>query len=370
MSPLCSHTVQVPSGQVSKRRYRIKQRKLERLSCDELDRVRVENLDWFHGMEFAAKNEDEEGRYRKIIQALETCGQNLVHLETDNGEIKLARIHCNNEFCPICGQNGSALHKKRTGRAKDRLSWAPVLGEMVYTLPDEISNSHPDRETLKRCSQAAWNISKKYFDTPGGVVRTHFMGETKGKFHIHFNTLFPRQTSLGEVVPEVLKAIKMEWTAAVNKEFKTGYEMTNSYYHFAPTIEQQVGKIKYVLRPVVTPDKFNSLSGEDREYIVSFKGWHNTRWFGKLANSQYKKYLDEIGVVLPEEYKTSGPISGDPYYYKGIVSQLNVRGGSFIDTDSHYHQVVPVNNDLYVDPRTMAYLKHLEKMNPDYKVTF
>jgi|GEM_PF-3202822 len=369
MTDLCSHTVQVPPDTKPKRHYRNKQNKLHEMSAEGKDLAGTVLLDWFQGKEFTAGNADKEALYRKIIQALETCGKNLVHLETVDDEIKLARIHCNNEFCPICGQNESALHLKRSGRAIDRLIWSPILGYMVFTLPEEISKSRPNREVLKVLSKAAWEITKKHFGTPGGVVRTHFMGETGGKFHIHFNVLFPQQTTTGEVPLETLKAIRSEWTAFINKEFASNYTVTNTYYKFAVETGRQIHKIKYVFRPIVTPDKFITLSDEDREYIVSLKSWHNTRWFGKLANSQYKKYFKEIKVELPEDYVSTAPISGEKYYYMGIVSQKNLSCSSFQDRDSKFHQVRALDNNTFVDPRTMAFLKNLEKLDPERTIT-
>ena len=361
MSPLCSHTVQVPSGQVSKRRYRNKEHKLRRQSVDAQDLAGTVILDWLEEKYLVEENEVKAAKFRKIITSLETCGKNFVHLETCQGEIKLSRIHCNNEFCPICGQRDSALSHKRAGRALDRLIWSPILGYMVYTLPDEISKKRPGKEALKRLSKGAWEITKKHFDTVGGCVRTHLMGDTPGKFHHHFNVLFPRQVTTGAVPLETLQAIRSEWTDFVNKEFETGYKITNIYYKFAIETGRQIHKIKYVLRPIVTPDKFITLSEEDREYVISLKGWHNTRWFGKLANSQYKKYFKEIGVELAPDYEAVAPISGEKYMYMGIIAKADVHEGSFIDNDGHYNQIRGINNNTFVDLETRAFLKEFEK---------
>ena len=362
--PLCSHTVQVPPGPAPKRRYRNKEHKLRKQSVVAKDLAGTVILDWFEEKYLTAGNDEKETKFRKIIQALETCGKNFVHLETFENEIKLSRIHCNNEFCPICGQQNSGLARKRSGRALDRLIWAPILGYMVFTLPDEISKNRPDREVLKRLSKAAWEISKKFFDPSGGMVRTHFMGETPGKFHIHFNVLFPRQTNTGEVPLETLHNIRSEWTTVINKEFKADYKMTNIYYKFAIETGRQIHKIKYVLRPVVTPDKFITLSDDDREYVISLKGWHNTRWFGKLANSQYKKYFKEIDIELAPDYEAVAPISGEKYCYMGIISKANVGTGSFIDTDGHFNQIRGMDNDTFVDPKTKSFLKEFKKSAP------
>ena len=319
--------------------------------------------DWLWATHFTCQDGKKAEIYRKQAEKIQNCGRNFVHLEDSQAHIKVSRIHCNNEFCPRCGQNDSALHKKRVSRAGDRLLWSPLLGYMVFTLPQSISAAFPGKKVLNKLAKHAWLISKKNFDTDGGMSRVHFMGEQPEKLHIHFNVLFPCNNTTGKVEQTVLDKIRAEWTDVVNKEFSLSLEDTSVYYKFAVETGRQLHKIGYVLRPVVTPDKFITLPDEYRKKIVEMKGWHNTRWFGKLANSQYKKYLKEKDIVLPEKNDRLSPITNEKYEYKGIIPAQDVAGGYFTSKDGNVYQIRLVDNDTYVDYETYSYMKENNLLN-------
>lgn len=358
---LSRNTVQVPDLIQQNRRYRNKEHNLGKIPAYAKDMVKEEIIDYVAGKQYTTTDEKKSESYGKLVKALETCGMNYVHLQAGPQEVKLARIHCNQEFCPTCGQNDSALHKKRAGRAQDRLLWSKMLGYMIFTLPRSISDSNPDRDTLVKLSKKTWEITKKYFNTPGGVTRIHFMGEDPAKLHIHFNVLFPLQSDRGAVSEECLAEIRKEWTDFLNSEFNLEIPVANIFYKFAIEAGKQIHKIKYVFRPVVTPDKFITLSEKDRDYILSFKGWHNTRWYGKLANACYKKYFEELKIELPEDYEHVAPISGEKYHMMGIVPRGDVNEGRFTDEDGHGYQMAPIDNNTYVDLATWYFLKEKRK---------
>lgn len=364
---LSRYTVQVKHSVTPNRRYRNKQHKLCKTPAYAKGLLKDEIIDYLSERQFTVRDKKKAAQYERLVKALETCGMNFVHMEAAAQEIKLTRIHCNREFCPTCGQNDSALHRKRAGRAQDRLLWAPLLGYMIFTVPRSISDSNPPRKTLAKMSKKAWAITKKYFDTPGGVTRTHFMGDDPGKLHIHFNVLFPLLSDRGTVSKECLSDIRKEWTDFINKEFNLNCDNTNIYYKFAIEDGRQIHKVKYVFRPVVTPDKFVTLSDRDKEYVLSFNKWHNTRWSGKLANNCWKKYFEEQGIELPKNFENVAPISGEKYLFMGIVRKGNVSGTYFKDKEDKVHQVIAVDNDTYLDLRTYLYLK---KVSPGGHLPF
>ncbi len=163
--PLCSHTAQVPQVDTTPIYFNY----LEKLLT----------TSWLRA-----------SGYEDVSYRIENCGTSYVHLRCSNGHEKYTRLHCKQDFCPDCGQNWSGPHKRRAVRAMDRLIWGPVVGYMIFTLPEEVSRSRPSKEALKYLSKKAWEITKRYFNTDGGMVRTHLMGEKGDKLHIHFNVLF------------------------------------------------------------------------------------------------------------------------------------------------------------------------------------
>lgn len=251
---------------------------------------------------------DENGFFSKATQLL-NCGLNYVHLKCANGHEKYGKMHCDNDFCTTCGKKGSRAHKTRVIRAKDRLMWAPVLGYVVFTLPDKKARAALDLETLKRLEKEAYNIIQHHFNAPGAMIRTHLAGNHAGTLQIHINALFPmlNTNGIGVVQASIIDATRKSWTDFINGFFSLNCETTNIHYGFATTSKKKAHKIRYVLRPVVDAFMFMTLSDEDKRYIMSLGGWHNTRWFGKLSNALYKKYLLPKNVD-PDAFKKQDPL--------------------------------------------------------------
>lgn len=290
--------------------------------------------------------------FEDIAYKVNECGTTFVHLRDKNGHEKYTKMYCKNDFCPTCGQVNSAAHKRRTVRALDRLIWADILGYMVFTLPKEVSAMRPGKETFNYLSKKAWEIVKDNFETPGAMTRIHLMGEEPETLHIHINILFPVLSELGKVPQETLDNIRTAWTRVVNNFFELKCEVTNVFYKFALLSGKRVHQVNYVLRPVVTPDKFLTLPEECQQYVLSLKGWHSTRWYGKLANGQYKKYLQSKGIN-PAAYENQDisvtkkcPICGEQYKFVEIIHQDELPKG----------QVRMIDKGIWVDLETAAYL--------------
>jgi len=306
-SLLCSDTAQVP--------------------VSDLNPIQTRNLDLWITSAWLKTN-----GYGDIASRMENCGTSFAHLKCSQGHDKYVRLHCKQDFCPKCGQKWSGPHKRRATRAMDRLIWGNVVGYMIYTLPEEVSAQRPDKTALSYLSKKAWEITKSNFDTDGAMVRTHLMGEESAKLHIHFNVLFPLRSSkgLGKVPQEVLNKVRQEWGDVINGFFELNHKQMNSYYNFVWEFGKKIHKVKYVMRAIVTTRKFVGLSSEDKHYVLSLKGWHNTRWFGKLANSQYKKYLKAQGIKhIPYSEKDVGlshhcPICKTKFKFVDIVHEQNL----------------------------------------------
>lgn len=327
---LCSNTVQVPSYE------------LNRIEINELCKIEV------CGYLRAA------GFWREA-ESVENCGSTFVHLKDQNGHEKYARTHCNMDYCPICGKIGSKAHNKRATRAMDRLIWANVLGYMVFTLPKEVSINMPDSDTLSGLSKKAWEIVKKNFSAPGGMARVHLLGEEPESLHIHINVVFPivMEGNKGEVPQETLSKVREEWTEYVNKVFGLCYENTNAFYKFDYQEGRKIHTVRYVLRPIVTPEKFLTLPEGDRVKVLKLRGWHNTRWFGRLANSQYRGFLRSINVKIAQKENADPalskecPICGKKFKFVEIV-QANAINRT---------QLRAIDNDTLVDFSIYSKLK-------------
>ncbi len=294
---------------------------------------------------------------------IRSCGTKAVSLQCPNGHKKRIRLTCHLEICPRCGQIGSLVHKRRYLRALDRLNWAPILGYMVFTLPREVSDAMPSKKQLSELEKEAGVIVRENFETEGCMVRTHFMGEEISKLHIHINVLFPiiDKTGTGKVPKETLALIRQQWTNFVNKTFNLSKEKTNVFYKFKTSTIKMRHVIKYVTRPVVVAEKFLSLSNEQKSWYLSFAGWHNTRWYGQLANCKYKQYLQEQGVdhIANQEKDlataTKCPVCNERYRYQEMIDVADIYKNEFRQIDK----------DVWVCYETFAYL--LNKGSPNLK---
>lgn len=305
--------------------------------------------DWV--VEFLAENDYE----KKALQVI-SCGSKVVHLQCPNGHQKMVRMTCHKEFCPTCGQVGSLAHKERYLRAMDRLIWSSVLGYMVFTLPQEVSSSMPSREQLSKIEKEAVKIVQANFSTPGCMVRAHLMGEENEHLHIHVNVLFPivDTNGKGEVPQETLYNIRQHWTTFVNKTFNIDTKVTNVFYKFKTSHVKMRHVIKYVTRPIVTAEKFLSLSTEVKHWYLSLAGWHNTRWYGQLANCKYKEYLKAQGLDLiahrEEDIALARkcPVCNQRYKYQGFIYVDEIPKTQFRQVDK----------DVWTDLETFAALKN------------
>jgi len=302
-------------------------------------------------IEWLAKN----GHEKKALQ-VHVCGTKAVALQCPNGHQKRVRMTCRLEICPKCGQKGSLAHKRRYLRAVDRLTWAPVLGYMVFTLPREVSDAMPSKEQLSKVEKEAVKIVKDNFSTPGCMVRTHFMGEEIERLHVHINVLFPiiDTNGTGKVPQATLDNIRQHWTTFVNKTFGLDNKITNVFYKFSTSTIKMRHQIKYVTRPVVVAEKFLSLSNEAKHWYLSFAGWHNTRWYGQLANCKYKQYLQGRGIdyVANQEKDIAlakrCPVCGERYKYQEMINVGDIPKNQFRQID----------RDAWVDLETFAVLKN------------
>lgn len=328
-SPLCSDTVQVPLS--------IQNTQKEQESTRQL------LVRWLKAYNY------EDEAYR-----IGACGTTFIHLRCQDNHEKYVRMHCNHDYCPTCGTKWSAAHKKRATRAMDRLVYLKLLGYMVFTLPDHFMAQWPDKEALKYLSKEVWNLVKRHFETGGAMVRTHLMGEKGDKLHIHFNVLFDitQKDGIGEVPKETLIQIRKEWTDVVNKWSGLKLENTNVWYNFFDKLGQKIHKVKYILRPIVTSEKFLKLSPDNKEYVLSLKGWHNTRWFGKLANSQYKKYLKAQGVPSDWWENKDIGISKRCPICKNKFKRVSIIDADKLPRDGFRR----IDNDILVDFALFSYL--------------
>jgi hypothetical protein len=234
------------------------------------------------------------------------------------------QIFCGRQYCPRCGEKESAIHQQRYSRSWDRLMWAPALGRVVLTVPEELRDDFKSVDMLGKLHRLSWQCVKeilgKELSIDGAMTTVHQFGDRKdkNKFHPHSNVTFPICPGIdlvdenGKIIKEamrealvvskdILKALRDKWYDMLEKlTGKTisltedGRERKNAHYGFRVTDAQRAHWLKYVLRPTVGTERFLEQDDNVKEFIVtSLVGFHNVRWYGKLSNRMFPKYKKE-----------------------------------------------------------------------------
>lgn len=264
-----------------------------------------------------------EHGHDKEAQAVAVCGSktNAVDIRCRAEHRFAKQIFCGRQYCPRCGGKESVIHQQRYSRSWDRLMWAPALGKIVLTVPEELRDNFKSSDMLGKlhrlgwkCVQEVWGRDivkgdgelEKGIDIDGSMTAAHLFGDEdeKGdrfdKFHPHVNVTFPLETKsvLALIVSvERLEALRSKWydmlevlTGKKISLTEDGRKRENAWYGFSTTDADKAHWLKYVLRPTVGAERFLRLDDDLKEFVTSLVGFHNVRWYGKLSNRMFPKY--------------------------------------------------------------------------------
>ncbi len=292
--------------------------------------------------------------YTEDAEKLASCALRAEHWKCDTGHDFYFRKYCGREYCPICGAKGSFYHNRRVLRAAEHFIWAVTWGNLTFTMPKEVSERRLEKTQLRKLQDLAWQATQRILKVEGAGVTLHLLGQEGEGLHVHFEVLFMRLGVFNKgLIPKPrLKAIKKVWALLLNKEFNLDLKTTDVKYSFAATKPKKWHKLNYIHRPICTEEAMLKLSDEDKKYILSLKGYHRTRWFGTLANSNLHEFLRKHWAPLklretPLIERRVCPMCKTKMHYVDTV---------FID-EIPKSQVVPYGNDIWIDRAIDAFLR-------------
>jgi hypothetical protein len=272
---------------------------------------------------------------------MSTCGAYVVLSECEAGHHFGKRLLCGREWCEVCGQDKSAVHKRRQARLLPKLQQCHEVGYFVIEFPDSYrhigeAGISPD---MAEDEGRGWCYSKRdlrqttsdiitvlagrrsaggragkrvqgYFAR--GVSRWHYFGDKKpGKWNPHLNVLVDSGSLYARVRDELQPEIEayQATLAAGTTTKKTRHELIGidmylrgkSGYLPAPLLERIKGELRKALN---CPDLIVNYSKRDTpgkmvhavRYITraTFKDYtwneymahelydfRNARWWGK-----------------------------------------------------------------------------------------
>ena len=269
--------------------------------------------------------------HEKDAKGIAVCGSrtNAVDIRCNFGHRYAKQISCGRQYCPRCGEIGSVIHQRRYSRSWDRLMWAPALGTVILTVPEELRDDFKDIDMLGKLHKLGYKCVEEVLDgavtengkltVDGAMTTVHLFGDKSDKFHPHVNILFPLCPDVEElmdengwvskeakkamtVTKETLKALREHWynmleelTGKTISRTEDGHKRANARYDYKVQETKKAFRLRYMLRPTVGAERFLRLDDSMKDIIAtSLTGFHNVRWYGRLSNRTYRNYLENI----------------------------------------------------------------------------
>ena len=235
----------------------------------------------------------------KPFNFLPACSMGFVKGECEGGHHFAKLLLCGKEWCPDCGKDGSAVHKRRIARWWGKVMSMPEMGYLVITTPKEVRESFKNKAVLS----AFRTYVKRYLQRMGydkGLVRYHWAGDDGKIWHPHLNILIEE----GFLSKNKMSALKRDLATWFKEMFPTSLKgkkpKINAWYSYAnPKAEgferHKIHKLKYILRSTLTKidPKRNA---KDKELARILKGFRTTSTWGKWDKD--KENTSELAALV------------------------------------------------------------------------
>lgn len=300
----------------------------------------------------------EKPGYEKVQRAIARCENTGIPLACDSGHRGSLPISCHRPMCPRCGEKGSRAHKRKTARIAKRLQWVGqsgsyALGYVVLTIPKRLRYLAKRKDVLSGLHRLAARCVSDVFSADGSATVIHFYGDDwysvqaiakrydvtvsevwqwiragklesrskeKGQtvvrnpswleYHPHVNILFPIKGG-GYQTDEKLRQLKRKWREMLSDFLGETIQENeeNAYYGFATCEKKVMHKISYVAQSTIKAERFLNLSSSVQKFFIKdLRGWRNVRYHGRLSDRNWRKYLEELGVVIAKKESLKCPV--------------------------------------------------------------
>jgi len=278
------------------------------------------------------------------------CGRSAIWLQgatSDNFYIK--KIDCRKPWCPVCGGKGGKIHNSRLHAILNRADFNKYdLRQFVFTVPSGLRDYLINRENLNMLCRAVNRVVAKYFGSPvfdklghvkkykmekGTILYFHLFGEEKGiyKPHINIHVLESKGLKL-KLEKADLDKIKNSWLKEL-KKIDENIKSVDVHYSFRNSIKKNIHSVKYMAKPYSIGDYIMIEDEKMKHFLtVEMKGFQYVRFYGALANCNYKDEME-----LPEQIEAAEPVAGEkliplfiaPYDEKEWIDKLEKLDDGF-----------------------------------------
>ncbi|MCJ7720191.1 MAG: hypothetical protein MUO36_01860 [Candidatus Hadarchaeum sp.] len=203
---------------------------------------------------------------------------------------------CRKWWCSFCGKKGGIIHNRRMSKLIDRIGGFPkgsVLRQVVFTVPEDISEVFGSRAALNSLFRMSEKIIKKIFPGLKCVAYLHLFGD-KGAFryHPHVNIhIFDKPGSLKMLPQKTLDAIREAWHQSLQDYIQRPIKIVDIHYSFQTEPGKIKHRIKYMSRPNPGPKDFSNLKRDIPLLyfcMVVLSGFMFTRYFNGCRSKGVK----------------------------------------------------------------------------------
>lgn len=256
---------------------------------------------------------------KKEIEKTRFCGRKNVWLRgEETGLYYSVLIRCGKQWCPICGGSSKRggrkglVHERRKSSILRRIDTKQIgLRQFIFTLPDVLWGEFASKDKLNQMFAASKRLVERFFGEHlkgekyklnyGVIAYLHVFGDKEtGVFkpHINVHLVEARGTDLF-LAKEVIDAMRKSWRRALRG---LGYSnnSVNCHYSYANTERKILHKIRYMCRPWSEKDFFSADEKTQQLLALDLKSFQYLRFWGALANCNYKDGEFFPGQTEPE----------------------------------------------------------------------
>lgn len=232
--------------------------------------TRAEYSDFLHEL-------GKRSTYVSFGREAEQCGRWALVKQCVNGHKVAKTLVCGREWCPKCGKKGSEAHNRRLARLIDRVYAMPTVGYLTFQIPLALRDKFEDIGMLSQASCYLKRLLKRE-GYSRGVMRWHYYGETKDRYHPHLNVLVQTEGYIGK---SQLMRIRHAWSRWLKNNCQADrYYLAPVHYRYTDNEGRLWHWLKYITRAT-----FTELTDDNRHIASDLFQFHNTNWFGDFPDS-------------------------------------------------------------------------------------
>lgn len=261
------------------------------------------------------------------------CGSHFVRADCSTGLHHFGKkLFCGGEWCSVCGEDGSPVHKRRIARWLPKVQQLTEAGYGVVEWPKDYRLGLRSKEALRRAADTVVDVLAGKHTRSGragglfsrGLMRWHWFNDDRpgyraDVFNPHINFLVDG----GRLSRSELAELKADLRAA------TGCSSLIVNYHYGRSPGWIMHKVRYITRPTFKKKSW------DEAFAAELYNFRNIRWWGKWdsqpvwnlqeAEAEGEDIAGLEAVVKLQAYTC--PDCGAPLQVRGLKSKLNKKTG-------------------------------------------